>query len=179
MINNPEIKKNPPPLKKFNDKIFQERLEERYEELYQNYDAIYHNDQMFNSLIESMFQFYQERSDSLKNLDMERLKNPKWFCRNDSIGVQLYAEKLAKDFKGLESKLDYLQKLGVKFIDALPFLQSPPQKSDGGFAVSNQRQVREDLGTIDDLKHLIDTIHDRNMCFCMTFIIHNTSDEHE
>lgn len=176
MINNPEIKKNPPPLKKFNDKIFQERLEERYEELYQNYDAIY---QMFNSLIESMFQFYQERSDSLKNLDMERLKNPKWFCRNDSIGVQLYAEKFAKDFKGLESKLDYLQKLGVKFIDALPFLQSPPQKSDGGFAVSNQRQVREDLGTIDDLKHLINTIHDRNMCFCMTFIIHNTSDEHE
>lgn len=173
------MKTKAPPLKEFNDKIFQERLSERYEELYNYYNTIYHNDQMFDSLINMIFDFYQKRPDSFKKLDLERLKNPKWFCKNDSIGIQFYIEKVSDNLRDLESKLDYLQKLGIKFVYALPFLDTPPSKSDAGFAVSNYRQIRKDLGTIEDLKHLINTLHERNMCFCMNFVINHTSDEHE
>lgn len=168
-----------PPLKNYDDAIFQKRISERYEELYFYYNSIYHNDQMFNSLIDTIYDFYQKRPETLKKLDIERLKNPKWFCQNDSIGAQIYTEKFANNLQRVESKLDYLQKLGVKFVYGLPFLDSPPGKSGGGFAVSNYRKIREDLGTIENLKHLINSLHDRKMCFCMNFIINHTSDEHE
>lgn len=172
-------RKTVPPIKNFNDETFQKRFSEKYDEIYYLYDSIYHNDKMFNSLIEMIFDFYQKRDDSLKQLDKERLNDPKWFCKNDSIGIQIYADKFAGNIRGIESKLDYLQDFGVKFVYALPFLDSPPEKSDGGFAVSNYRKVREDLGTIEDLEHLIKTLHERNMSFCMNFIINHTSDEHE
>ncbi len=90
------MKTKAPPLKEFNDKIFQERLSERYEELYNYYNTIYHNDQMFDSLINMIFDFYQNRSDSFKKLDLERLKNQKWFWKNDSIGIQFYIEKVSE-----------------------------------------------------------------------------------
>lgn len=172
-------KSNPPPLKSFNDAIFQKRMSEKYEDLYKYYNSIYHNDQMFNSLIDSIYNFYQERSDTLKNLDEQRLSNPKWFCQNDSIGIQIYADKFAGNLHNIENKLDYLQGLGIKYLYSLPILDSPPKKSDGGFAVSNYRKVREDLGNVEDLKHLINSLHERGMCFCMDFIINHTSDEHE
>lgn len=172
-------KSSPPPLRDFKDEIFQKRLSEKYNELYELYNEIYHDDEMFNSFIGIIFDFYQKRSDSFKKLDLKRLEDPKWFCKNYSIGVQIITEKFAGNLKGIETKLDYLQKLGVKFVYALPFLDTPNGKSDGGFAVSNYRKVKEDLGTIEDLKHLINSLHERDMCFCMNFIINHTSDEHE
>lgn len=168
-----------PPLKDFKDEIFQSRLSAKYEEMYYLYNSIYHNEDMFNQFLDMIFSFYKNRSDSLKQLDNKRLQDPKWFCKNDSIGIQIYADKFAGNLRGIETKLDYLQELGVKFVYALPFLDSPPGKSDGGFAVSDYRKVRPDLGTIEDLQHLIKTLHNRNMCLCMNFIIHHTSDEHE
>ncbi|KAK8848262.1 hypothetical protein M9Y10_019318 [Tritrichomonas musculus] len=174
-----KAEKIPPTLKKFDDEIFQQRLAERYEEVYSLYSAIYHDDKMFNSMIDMIFELYQNRSTKLKDLDKKRLKEPNWYCKNDSIVIQLYAEKFAENLKGIETKLDYLQKLGIKFVYVLPFLRSPPHKSDGGFACSDYRNVREDLGTIEDLEHLINALHERGMCFMMDFIINHTSDEHE
>lgn len=166
-------------LKKYSDDIFQKRLSERYKEFYRLYNSVYHNDEKFSSLLDLIYEFYKKRSETLKNLDKERIKDPKWHCQNDSIGIQIYADKFAGNLRNIETKLDYLQKIGVKFVYALPFLDSPPEKSDGGFAVANYRKVRPDLGTNEDLEHLINTLHQRNMCFCMDFIINHTSDEHE
>lgn len=174
-----ETKEEAPPLKNFGDDIFQKRLSERYEEIYSLYSTIYHDNKMFESLIDMIYDLYKSRSAKLKKLDDERLKEPNWCYRNDSITMQLYVEKYAKNLRGIETKLDYLQKLGIKFVYALPFLRSPPEKSDGGFACSDYRNVREDLGTIEDLEHLIDVLHDRGMCFIMDFVINHSSDEHE
>ncbi|KAK8848261.1 hypothetical protein M9Y10_019317 [Tritrichomonas musculus] len=179
MKNKVKSKKVPPILKDFGDEDFQSRLSARYEEVYSLYSAIYHDDKMFNSMIDMIFELYQNRSTKLKDLDKKRLKEPNWYCKNDSIVIQLYAEKFAENLKGIETKLDYLQKLGIKFVYVLPFLRSPPHKSDGGFACSDYRNVREDLGTIEDLEHLINALHERGMCFMMDFIINHTSDEHE
>ncbi|MEA5634450.1 MAG: alpha-amylase family glycosyl hydrolase, partial [Cutibacterium granulosum] len=54
------------------------------------------------------------------------------------------------DFKGLESKLDYLQWLGVDCLWLPPFYDSPLR--DGGYDISDYRWIREELGTIEDFK---------------------------
>lgn len=174
-----QVKQEIPKLKNYNDEVFQQRLSKRYEELYSLYSSIYHNDEMFNNLIDMLFDYYKNRPEKLKKLDNDRLKETNWCCKNDSIVIQLYTEKFAGTLLGLEKKLDYLQRLGIKFVYALPFLKSPPGKSDGGFACSDYRNVREDLGTIEDLEHLISSLHDHGMGFIMDYAITNTSDEHE
>lgn len=173
--------KNPsaPPIKNYGDEIFQNRLKSRYDELYMLYSTIYHDDKMFDLLISMLYELYTKRPEKQKKLDTSRLNEPKWYCKNDSIAVQFYAEKFAGNLKKIETKIDYLKKLGVKIIHILPLLKSPKGKSDGGFACSDYRNVREDLGTIDDLEHLINMLHENGMCFAMDFIINHTSDEHE
>lgn len=172
-------KKQIPPIKNYGDPFFQQRLEKIYEELYTSYSAIYHTDEMFEKLLDSTFQSYSQRSESLKKLDSERLQDPFWYCKSDSIAIHLYADKFAGTLRGIESKLDYLQELGIKFVYVLPFLRSPPEKSDGGYACSDFRNVQEVLGSINDLEHLINCLHERGMCFAMDFVVNHTSDMHE
>ena len=62
---------------------------------------------------------------------------------NDGIG----------DIKGIISKLDYLQSLGVTAIWVCPFYASP--MDDNGYDVSDFYQVASEYGTIDDIKLLI------------------------
>lgn len=114
--------------KKYDDIIFQKRFESYYEELYKLYTDLYHNDSKFDLLVDMIYDFYQNRSKKLKILDEERVKTPNWYCKNDSIVIQLYTEKFAGTIKGIEEKLDYLQKLGIKYIYALPFFDHHQEK---------------------------------------------------
>jgi maltose alpha-D-glucosyltransferase/alpha-amylase len=52
------------------------------------------------------------------------------------------------DFKGLTSKLDYIQELGVSAIWLLPFYPSPLK--DDGYDVSDYHYVHPLYGTITD-----------------------------
>ena len=56
--------------------------------------------------------------------------------------------------KGVESKLDYLEKNNVNYIHLMPLLDTPKGRSDGGYAVADFRKVQENLGTMDDLEAL-------------------------
>ena len=56
--------------------------------------------------------------------------------------------------KGVESKIDYLEKNNVNYIHLMPFLDTPKGRSDGGYAVADFRKVQENLGTMDDLEEL-------------------------
>ncbi len=58
------------------------------------------------------------------------------------------------DFKGLTSKLDYIEKLGVKGIWLTPFLQSP--KVDNGYDVSDYYAIDSTYGTLEDFKHFLE-----------------------
>ena len=65
------------------------------------------------------------------------------------------------DLPGITAKLDYLEWLGVDCLWLLPFYPSP--MVDGGYDVSNLVGVREDFGTLEDLKALLDEIHVRGI----------------
>ncbi|MDU3272662.1 MAG: maltose alpha-D-glucosyltransferase, partial [Cutibacterium sp.] len=80
------------------------------------------------------------------------------------------------DFKGLESKLDYLQWLGVDCLWLPPFYDSPLR--DGGYDISDYRWIREELGTIEDFKTFLDAAHDRGLRVIIDFVMNHTSDSH-
>ncbi len=77
------------------------------------------------------------------------------------------------DFKGLTSKLDYIQSLGVKGIWLTPFLKSP--KVDNGYDVSDYYSVDSTYGTNKDFEIFLNEAHKRNLKIIMDLVLNHTS----
>ncbi|WP_072042009.1 maltose alpha-D-glucosyltransferase [Nigerium massiliense] len=80
------------------------------------------------------------------------------------------------DLAGLTSKLDYLAWLGIDCLWLPPFFPSPLR--DGGYDVEDYFDVQPELGTLDDLRTLIDEAHKRDMRVISDFVMNHTSDAH-
>lgn len=161
------------------DEVFQRRLERHHDELKWLYMELYDNDSMFAELCTNLYRFHKERRRQLKTRDKEREKNPQWFRKNDMLGMMLYIDQFAGNLKGVKEKLAYLEACQVNCIHLMPFLDSPKEHSDGGYAVADFRKVRADLGTMEDLSELADVCHQKGMNLCMDFVMNHTSEEHE
>lgn len=61
----------------------------------------------------------------------------------------------------------------------MPLLESPEGRSDGGYAVSDFRTVRKELGTMEEFSHLTSQCHKRGISVCLDFVMNHTSEEHE
>ncbi|BDD01971.1 alpha-glucosidase [Persicobacter psychrovividus] len=79
------------------------------------------------------------------------------------------------DFKGMTSKLDYLQSLGIKGVWLTPFLKSP--KVDNGYDIADYYQIDPDYGDLKDFKNFINEAHRRNIKVIMDMVINHTSTE--
>ena len=87
-------------------------------------------------------------------------------ANNDGIG----------DFKGLTSKLDYIQELGVNAIWLLPFYPSPLK--DDGYDVSDYHDVHPHYGTLDEFKQFVQEAQRRNLKVITELVVNHTSDQH-
>ena len=161
------------------DDIFYYRMQERVDELRWLYMELYQNDSMFAELCDNIRRFYDERDPYLKSMDREREQNPNWYKTNEMLGMMLYIENFGGTIKGVEDKLDYIEKCNVNYVHLMPFLDTVEGKSDGGYAVADFRKVRPDLGTMDDLEHLTAACHKKNINVCMDFVMNHTSEDHE
>ena len=164
---------------KKDQEIFQERLNHHHDELRWLYTELYHNDDMFAELCDQMYRYFTARRRALKNRDLEREKNPDWFRQKDMLGMMLYIDNFAGNIKGVSAKLPYLKECNVNCLHLMPFLDTPKGRSDGGYAVSDFRKVRPDLGTMEDLAALADKCHKNGMNLCMDFVMNHTSEDHE
>ncbi len=161
------------------DRAFQKRMDRHHDELRWLYMELYQNDSMFAELCENMYRFYKERKSGLKKRDDKREKTPGWFKKRDMLGMMLYIDNFAGNLKGVMEKIPYFASCSVNCIHLMPFLDSPKEHSDGGYAVSDFRKVRKDLGTMDDLAALADVCHGQKINLGMDFVMNHTSDEHE
>ena len=161
------------------DLRFQERLKKHHDELRWLYMELYENDSMFAELLENMRTFWLERNEALKGQDERRETDPGWYRQNDMLGMMLYIDNFAGNMKGVESRLDYIEKCNVNYIHLMPFLDTPEGRSDGGYAVSDFRKVQEKLGTMEDLEDLTAACHDKGINVCMDFVMNHTSEDHE
>ena len=154
------------------------RFKERYDELKWLYYELYNDEQGFNYLCKLIKEYYNDRSDSLKAIDREREKNPDWYGGNDLVCMMLYVDNFAGNLKGVIKKIDYFTESGVNCVHLMPLLDTPPEHSDGGYAVSDFRKVQPKLGTMDDLRKLTDKCHKRGISCCLDFVMNHTGDEH-
>lgn len=94
---------------------------------------------------------------------------PKSFMdsNNDGLG----------DIKGIISKLDYLQNLGVDIIWSIPFFVSP--QKDNGYDVADYYNVDPSYGTMEDVEELIKEAKKRNIDIMFDMVFNHTSTEHE
>ncbi|MCF2683894.1 amylosucrase [Faecalicatena contorta] len=158
---------------------FKERLSRHHDELRWLYMELYQNEDMFAELCSQMYEYYIKRRQSLKIRDDYREKETDWFQKKDMLGMMLYIDNFAGTVKGVTEKLSYLKECNVNCIHLMPFLDTPKGRSDGGYAVSDFRKVRSDLGTMDDLADLADRCHQNGINLCMDFVMNHTSEEHE
>ncbi len=159
--------------------IYKKRLERHHDELRWLYMELYGNSSMFAELCDNMEQFYLERSRTLRTTDERREKRPDWYKQNDMLGMMFYIDNFAGNMKGVEARLEYIEKCNVNYIHLMPFLETPKGRSDGGYAVSDFRKVQGRLGSMEDLESLTAACHKRGINVCMDFVMNHTSEEHE
>ncbi len=80
------------------------------------------------------------------------------------------------DLRGLTSKLDYLQDLGVSALWLLPFYPSPGR--DDGYDISDYTDVHPDVGTLSDFERLLEEAHRRGIRVITELVLNHTSDQH-
>lgn len=163
----------------FIEEIYQKRFEKYHDELRWLYMELYQNGAMFAELCENMRQFYLERNQNLKDLDLKREASLDWYKQNDLLGMMFYIDNFAGNMKGVEEKLDYIEQCNVNYIHLMPFLETPEGRSDGGYAVADFRKVQENLGTMEDLESLTAACHKKGINVCMDFVMNHTSEDHE
>jgi maltose alpha-D-glucosyltransferase / alpha-amylase len=80
------------------------------------------------------------------------------------------------DLRGLTEKLDYLTWLGIDCLWMLPLYPSPLR--DGGYDISDFLSVAPDVGTVEDLRTLIEEAHARGVRVILDLVMNHTSDQH-
>jgi amylosucrase len=147
------------------------------------YDEIYGSHpkaaESFSRLLAMITRAFIDRPDAMKDKDDEKLDQGHWFLSNSIAGMSLYVDRFVGNLAGMESKLDYLRRLGVNLVHLMPLFESPPSESDGGYAVSDYRSVDPRFGTLEDLKRLRQRMGERNMFLMLDIVVNHTSHHHE
>jgi amylosucrase len=161
--------------------VFEARLRRYWADLLTGLTGAYpdHAVEMAYRLVEIAANNFRQRPDDLRLLDLRRHADPQWFQHPQMLGYATYADLFAGDLRGVAEKADYLEELGVTYLHLLPLLKPRPGESDGGYAVMDYRAVREDLGTIDDLRNLATTLRYRGISLTLDLVLNHVATEHE
>lgn len=160
-------------------KQFKDRLAIHYDELKWLYIELYNDYDAFDDLCSLMYEEFNKRDVSLKKWDKEKTANSNWYKGNNLLGDLMYVSSFGKTLKGVKSHLDYLKETGINYLHLMPLLDMPKGKNDGGYAVSDFRKVKAELGDMEDLRDLAKECQSNGIDICLDFVMNHTSDEHE
>ncbi|WP_082053898.1 amylosucrase [Methyloterricola oryzae] len=145
-------------------------------ELYgDQYDFFYH----LESILGTATTLWLARPGELKTLDALRENDPYWYQSQRLLGAMCYVDLFAGNLAGLRERIPYLLELGVNYIHLMPVFRVPEGDNDGGYAVSDYRQLDPRLGTMEELAELASELRRHGISLCLDFVFNHTSDEHE
>jgi maltose alpha-D-glucosyltransferase/alpha-amylase len=112
---------------------------------------------------------------------LDRPRDPDWYKRSVFYEVLIRGFQDANgdgtgDIKGLTSRLDYLQWLGIDCIWLLPIYESPLR--DGGYDIADYLRILPEYGNIADFVELIEQSHKRGIRIIADLVMNHTSDQH-
>jgi amylosucrase len=122
---------------------------------------------------------FLQRPAELRLLDLRRHVDPDWFQSPRMLGYACYAERFGGDLRGVAERVPYLAELGVTYLHLMPLLQPRPAPNDGGYAVQDYRQVRQDLGTMADLAALAAVLRQEGISLTLDLVLNHVAAEHE
>ncbi len=157
------------------------RLERYGPELLHSLRAVYleRADGLLERLLEIMLQAYHTRPADLRRLDEARLLSPDWLQSSGMVGYVAYTDRFAGTLRGVQEHVDYLEGLGVTYLHLMPLLRPREGENDGGYAVSDYRSVRPDLGSMDDLSALARDLRGRGISLVLDLVLNHVAREHE
>lgn len=152
-------------------------------ELYDSITTVYGKEktnEIYNEVLKHAKSAIEARSPQLKEQDITR--NSEWYKNEiiymfyaDSFGVKNANSQ--NTFKETAAMLDYLKDLGVTTLYILPFADSPMK--DAGFDVKNPRNVRKDLGGLNEFKNFVSAAKEKGFKIKGDLVLNHLSDEHE
>lgn len=157
------------------------RLERYSPELIESLEAVYgqRTHKLLDRLLEVMLHAFHARPADLKRLDEARLLHPDWLQAPEMIGYVAYTDRFAGTLRGVQQHVDYLEKLGIKYLHLMPLLLPRAGENDGGYAVQDYRAVRPDLGTMDDLSALARDLRGKGISLVLDLVLNHVAQEHE
>lgn len=130
-------------------------------------------------LVETMAKGYIDRSRELEMLDIQREQDHNWFLSQKWVGMALYSNGFAENLRDLENKISYFQELGINMVHIMPILMCPTGQSDGGYAISDFRQIDDRVGDLEDIRRIASEFRKRDILLVLDIVLNHTSDEHE
>lgn len=130
-------------------------------------------------LVETMAKGYIDRSPELERLDIQREQDHNWFLSQKWVGMALYSNGFAENLADLENKIGYFQELGINMVHIMPILMCPNGQSDGGYAISDFREIDERVGSLEDIRQIAQEFRKRDILLILDIVLNHTSDEHE
>ncbi len=161
---------------------FQLRCERWWPDLRTGLAAVYtpaQTEQLEQRLLALAAAAYASRDARLHRLDQARTLAPDWFQQQSMFGYAAYADRLAGTLDGVGAQVPYLRELGVTYLHLMPLLRPREGDSDGGYAVADYRAVRADLGTLDDLRRLSETLHKAGISLVLDLVLNHVAREHQ
>lgn len=159
------------------------RLGANFYAIYSLFQTLYGQREDFQAqmlrLVETMANGYINRSAELERVDIEREKDYNWFLSQKWVGMALYTNGFADNLADLVEKTPYFQELGVNMVHIMPILMCPTGKSDGGYAISDFRQIDDRAGSLADLRKVAKEFRKRDILLVLDIVLNHTSDEHE
>lgn len=163
--------------------LFFARLDEHFPAVFrllydlygQRYDFFYHLEQ----ILLTAARLFVARPTDLKVLDEQRAADPSWFQSEHMVGGVCYVDLFAGDLAGVRAKIPYFKELQLTYLHLMPLFRCPPDKSDGGYAVSSYREVNPRLGTVAQLTDLAAALRAEGISLVLDFVFNHTSDEHD
>ena len=80
------------------------------------------------------------------------------------------------DLRGLISRLDHLQSLGIRGLWLMPVMRS--QDADHGYSTSHYRDIEPDYGTLADFDELLKQAHARGIGVIIDYVINHSAADH-
>jgi maltose alpha-D-glucosyltransferase/alpha-amylase len=125
--------------------------------------------------------FVASVGEPVPDFTLEQPRDPEWYKRAVFYEVLVRGFQDANgdgtgDIRGLTSRLDYIQWLGVDCVWLLPLYESPLR--DGGYDISDFMQVLPEYGNIGDFVELVKEAHKRGIRIIADLVMNHTSDQH-
>ena len=160
---------------------FASRLDRHFPTLYGHLLRLYHGrDDLAHHaghLLRVALDSWLSRPAELRRRDATR-DGVAWYTDPTIVAAVCYVDRFAGDLRGLTDRIPYLERLGVGLLHLMPLFAVPAGQNDGGYAVSDYRTVRPDLGTVDDLRALAAALHAAGIDLALDFVFNHTASDH-